>query len=462
MNKKMLFSLIATLALLTLLVLVILIHPKPVYAVSGEIEAGPPLTDTFTYQGYFEQSGSPANGYYDFSITIWDLETLGTQIASTQVLENIQVQDGLFTFHLVPNVSMNEVFNGAGRWLQVAIRQHGVTTWTTLPRQPVTASPYAWSLRPGAKVEGALDGSILSITNNGQGGAINASSSRVTGVTISATHTTDGYAVLGSTAGGYPAVGGINTGGGNGVYATSSTGIGVYGYTGSQSTGIGIVGVQSDYSIADTGLWKPGGLFGGRNGVIGISKQDGGYGVYGINKSTTGSYSIGIYGESLSPDGWAGYFSSSGNGVRISTPVDKVGLTVINGTKSAEVETDQGGTLLYSEESTEVWFSDYGFGTLDDGVAQINIDPLYAQTVNLDEPYHVFLQAYGDAQIYVTNRTAQSFEVHLSQGDGSVEFSYRIVAKRLGYEDDRLELSPGPSPESIDGWQQTETQGELP
>jgi hypothetical protein len=462
MNKKMFFGLVATVAISTLLVLVVLIHPKPAYALSGEIEGGPPLTDTFTYQGYFEISGSPANGYYDFGITIWDAETEGTQIASTQVLDNIQVQDGLFTFHLVPNASMSEVFNGAGRWLQVAIRKHGTTTWTTLPRQPVTASPYAWGLRPGASVEGVLDGSILSVKNTGDGGAIHASSSRVTGVTISATHTTDGYAVLGSTAGGYPAVGGINTGSGNGVYATSSTGIGVYGYTGSLSAGIGVVGVQSGYSIADTGLWKPGGLFGGRNGVIGISKQENGYGVYGGNKATTGSTSIGVYGETLSPDGWAGYFTSLGNGVRIQAANGKVGLTVSGGTKSAAVETDQGGTLLYSEESTEVWFSDYGFGTMEDGVALINIDPLYAQTVNLDEPYHVFLQAYGDAQIYVTNRTAQSFEVHLSQGDGSVEFSYRIIAKRLGYEDDRLELAPGPSPEEIDGWQQSGTQGELP
>jgi hypothetical protein len=448
MNKKMFFSLIATLALLTLLVLVVLIHPKPVYAVSGEIEAGPPLTETFTYQGYFEQSGSPANGYYDFSITIWDLETLGTQIASTQVLENIQVQDGLFTFHLVPNVSMNEVFNGAGRWLQAAIRQHGVTPWTTLPRQPVTASPYAWGLRPGASVEGVLDGSILSVKNTGQGGAIHASSSRVTGVTISATHTTDGYAVLGSTPGGYPAVGGLNSGSGNGVWGQSSTGVGVYGYTGSLSTGIGVAGVQSGYNLNDvTDWWRPGGLFGGRNGVIGFSKENGGFGILGLNQST---------------DGWAGYFYSQGNGVYIYAPSGKAALTVSGGTKSAAVETDQGGTLLYSEESTEVWFSDYGFGTLENGVALINIDPLYAQTVNLDEPYHVFLQAYGDAQIYVANRTAQSFEVHLSQGDGSVEFSYRIVAKRLGYEDDRLELAPGPSPEEIDSWQQSGKQGELP
>ena len=448
MTKKWISTIIAIISILTMLLLIILINPKPVYAVTGEIEGGPPLTDSFTYQGYFEQSGSPANGYFDFAITIWDSETLGVQIASTQALDNILVNDGLFTFHLMPNVSMNEVFNGARRWLQVAIRKHGTTTWTTLPRQPVTASPYAWSLRPGAKVEAEMDGNVFYVKNTGQGGAIYASSSRSTGVTISATHTSDGYAVLGSTAGGYPAVGGWNTGGGNGVWGHSATGNGIVGYTASTSTGIGVLGIQTGYAQADMSVWwRPGGLFGGRNGVVGFSKEVGGYGVLGVNQSTTG---------------WAGYFGGSGNGVKIVTAVGKEGLTVSGGTKSAAVETDQGTTLLYSEESTEVWFSDYGFGALENGVAYIEIDPLFAQTVSLSEPYHVFLQAYGDAQIYVSNRTANSFEVGLSQGDGAVEFSYRIVAKRSGYEDQRLEMSSGPSLEEMNSFQQADLEGTQP
>ena len=106
------------------------------------------------------------------------------------------------------------------------------------------------------------------------------------------------------------------------------------------------------------------------------------------------------------------------------------------------VATEDGARLLYAEEATEVWFSDYGFGRLEDGRAVIQIDPIFAQTVNLAEPYHVFLQVYGDAELYVSNRTATHFEVLLRDGDGSVEFSYRLVGKRLGYEDDRLERAP--------------------
>jgi hypothetical protein len=143
-----------------------------------------------------------------------------------------------------------------------------------------------------------------------------------------------------------------------------------------------------------------------------------------------------------SPSGWAGRFDGDGNGVYISVPAGKKGLQVASGTKNAVVRTSQGSRLLYSEESTEVWFADYGFGSLQDGLAVVAIDPIFAQTVNLHEPYHVFVQVYGDAEVYVANRTPTGFEVVLRDGDANVEFSYRLVASRLGYEDHRLERAP--------------------
>jgi hypothetical protein len=182
-------------------------------------------------------------------------------------------------------------------------------------------------------------------------------------------------------------------------------------------------------------------------GVLGLASAENTYAVVGTNQTTSGL---------------AGYFTSSGNGVLISTPAGTTGLSVAGGTKNAVVETDQGGALLYTEESTEVWFTDYGFGSLDDDLITIEIDPLFAQTVNLEEPYHVFLQPYGDASIYITNRTSNSFEVHLSIGTLPLDFSYRIVAKRLGYETDRLEPAQNLSPESSDSIQQPLFEGVSP
>jgi hypothetical protein len=212
------------------------------------------------------------------------------------------------------------------------------------------------------------------------------------------------------------------------VYGESGS-IGVYGYA-SVVDSIGVAGIQSGYSITDIGIaYKPGGLFGGRNGVIGVTKYSDGVGATGFDKSTSG--------------GWAGSFvSDNGNGVYIKAPVGNTALIVDQGTKNAVVDTDEGSRLLYTEESTEVWFTDYGFDQLDDGVAVIAIDDLFAQTVDMEEPYHVFVQVYGDADVYVAERSPAGFEVRLREGDPDVEFSYRIVAKRLGYAEDRLEPAP--------------------
>jgi hypothetical protein len=54
--------------------------------------------------------------------------------------------------------------------------------------------------------------------------------------------------------------------------------------------------------------------------------------------------------------------------------------------------------------------------------------------VNLDEPYYVFLQVYGGATIYVSERTDEQFEVRLreggnakgAKGDPDTTFSYIV------------------------------------
>lgn len=269
----------------------------------------------------------------------------------------------------------------------------------------------------------------------------------VTGRSVAAEHSgVFGYSVNGSGVSGVSdgshgvsAWSMATTGAAHGVYGTTASldGAGIYGFN--LSTGVGVAGYQDGYSEADLTNTHSAGQFGGLNGVFGFSKWAFGYGVVGMNTSTTGDEAIGVVGSTHSPDGWAAWFYGEGNGVLIHTPAGKSGLVVSGGSKSAAVATDDGTRLLYSEEATEVWFADYGFGQLENGKALITIDPLFAQTVALDEPYHVFVQAYGDAELYVSARTATSFEVHAREGDGAVEFSYRIVAKRLGFEDARLE-----------------------
>jgi hypothetical protein len=94
----------------------------------------------------------------------------------------------------------------------------------------------------------------------------------------------------------------------------------------------------------------------------------------------------------------------------------------------------------YSVQSPENWMEDFGSGVLQKGVAVVQIDPAFAETVSETADYHVFLTPKADSKgLYVINETANSFEVRESGGGtSSLTFDYRIVAKRRGYEAQRL------------------------
>ncbi|UCB52294.1 MAG: hypothetical protein JSV10_09965 [Candidatus Zixiibacteriota bacterium] len=159
----------------------------------------------------------------------------------------------------------------------------------------------------------------------------------------------------------------------------------------------------------------------------------------------------GVYASANAAYGWAGYF---GGDVRITDSL------VVLGGKSAAVKVDNGEyRLLYSQESPEVWFEDFGEGRLLNGSAVIQIDPLFAQTVNTSVKYHVFLTPQDEPlTLAVANKTTATFEV-IGPSSANVPFSYRIVAKRKGYEDIRLAKMGKPTPEEV-AWQQARHRAE--
>jgi hypothetical protein len=95
---------------------------------------------------------------------------------------------------------------------------------------------------------------------------------------------------------------------------------------------------------------------------------------------------------------------------------------------------------LYGMQSAENWFEDAGSGKLINGSAIVALDPAFASTVNTGVEYHVFLTPNGDCKgLYVSQKSATSFEVHeLGGGSSNIAFDYRIMAKRVGYENVRL------------------------
>src|SRR5262249_17448452 len=89
--------------------------------------------------------GNPANGSYDLQFKLYDTADvgMGTQHGSMLTFSAVQVSNGVF------NVALDfgpcaTCFNGAARFLEIAVKQTSDSSFITLaPRQPILSSPYA-------------------------------------------------------------------------------------------------------------------------------------------------------------------------------------------------------------------------------------------------------------------------------------------------------------------------------
>lgn len=173
------------------------------------------------------------------------------------------------------------------------------------------------------------------------------------------------------------------------------------------------------------------------NGVQGEtwSTNNGAAGGRFYNAQTTGN-ADGVYGQT----------NSTGSGAY---GVFSAGPTGATGYKSAVVYTEsQGPSELYAMESPEIWFEDIGMGRLENGRAVVALDPLFLETVTIDDnhPPYVFVQMYDDVTAFVKLGKPGFEVIEKDGGTSNAMFSYRIVAKRRYYEDYRLR----PVPNTID------------
>jgi hypothetical protein len=252
--------------------------------------------------------------------------------------------------------------------------------------------------------------------------------------------------------------------------STSAPGIQNIAVTG-KTTGDSSYGVYG-YSTGNSASGLVGQAVGtGGAGVVGFSTY--GWGVIG-GDSTSGTEKGGVLGQSL--DGIAVSANATGHGTGITTynnTLDSATLLAVNaspgpgalsffagnpsatlgcwitsvgdlscsGSKSAMVALDGGRKVaLYAVESPENWFEDYGSGSLSGGSAVVSLDSAFTQTINTGASYHVFLTPEGECEgLYVANKTANGFEVReLRGGRSNVNFDYRIIAHRKGYENVRM------------------------
>ncbi len=273
-----------------------------------------------------DASGIPLNGNYDVTFRLYDVLTAGTALC-TSSSTNIPVENGLFNAYI--ELAGCAAIDGRQLYLSVQVGTDPEMT----PRQYIDNVPYAWTLRPGANISGTIGtDAILDIDNySPTGRGLRAEAQAATGINyavIGAARSVDGF-------GGYF----YNNGGGVGLYASTTA-----------TNNYSLIGMQEGYSTNDyTKTYLSGAIFGGVNGVIGISHETVpvGAGVYGWAQAAT-STSYGVHGQADSTSGY-GVFGNATAGT---------GLT--RGVYGASASTSGRGVYGYASSTSGTVYGVYG------------------------------------------------------------------------------------------------------
>jgi hypothetical protein len=116
---------------------------------------------------------------------------------------------------------------------------------------------------------------------------------------------------------------------------------------------------------------------------------------------------------------------------------------------------------MFAPEMPEIHFMDVGQGQLQGGRAYIQLDPIFAKNIVVNEqhPLRVFIQLEDECNgVRVTNKSQHGFEViELNGGTSNARFTYFVIANRADEKDEygnviskhegvRFPPAPGPLP----------------
>ena len=364
--------------------------------------------------------GQPvADGEYDFRFEIYD-GAVGGQPLWSETHRGLSVRAGGFVAALGSATPLPVTLDGRKLWLAISVRGPGEAAFTLMsPRQPlaetgtdVMASPQAGPACPhthwGETWTGSgIAGLILqnpSLTHTvyvpGWLSAILAVSETLGGVHGKSTQN---IGVLGESTSG------------PGVYGKSATGQGGFFESGQDHNDL---------------------FLGGHVGRLNTDPAD-----QNSNLILSSNNNVDVR---LDNDGGEEALFTVWGSATEACNIRENGNLKCFGTKSAVVKTAEYGTRqLYAMESPEVWFEDMGSAALLRGENTVAFDPIFADTVNLNSDYHVYLTALCQEPVllFVTAKTQTGFTVKgvsLEGKPSACGFDYRVVAKRLGYEDVRL------------------------
>ena len=179
--------------------------------------------------------------------------------------------------------------------------------------------------------------------------------------------------------------------------------------------------------------------------------------LYARNAANTGNYFI--FGQSAddlyfghtnpniyfrTDDGSTRMTIETGGDVGIGTTSPASALTVVGnfsatGTKAAVINTSQGPIAFYAMESTEVRLYDEGKASLANGIATVNLDPIFAEVIDTSD-YLVYVTPKGSSNgLFIEQQAPTSFVVKENNGGrSSIEFNYLISGKRKEFKGVRL------------------------
>lgn len=374
------------------------------------------IPKVINYQGKVTDSGGTPvpDGNYQMRFRVMDAPAGGTTLWDSG-FQTVPVSGGVFNVLLgeSPQPALDIEF-AEDYWLLVTFEGTNQT-----PRQQFASAGYAYmasGLVPGTQVSGAVtSGNFAAIycyntatsgTNYGVYGRSSSTSGRGVYGYASATSGTN-YGIHGR--------------------SNSTSGMGVYGFA-TATSGITYGGRFETSSTSGRAIYGYASATSGTNyGVRGQNSSTSGRGVSGYASANSGT-NYGVHGATNSPSGYGVYYSGGLGGT---------------GSKSCVVKTSQGPTLLYCQESPENWFEDFGEGQLVDGHAHIDLDALFLETVTIDHanPMKVFVELHDvDCNGVAVKKGLSGFDVmerHGGTSNGS--FDYRVVAKRKGFEEKRLD-----------------------
>jgi len=199
----------------------------------------------------------------------------------------------------------------------------------------------------------------------------------------------------------------------------------------------------------------------------------------GFGEGTGGTFSgrgIGVAGWKmglLADDRGGGYFTGDccppTHYVRVAW---RIGTTnyKIYGTGNVSTIVDglngrQDRKIMFAPEMPEIHFMDVGHGQLQGGRAYIQLDPIFAKNIVVNEqhPLRVLIQLEDECNgVRVTNKSQHGFEViELNGGTSNARFTYFVIANRADEKDEygnviskhegvRLPPAPGPLPAIAD------------